>query len=453
MTSKATFKHGFIAAQLSGLLFFFSFVIAGNVIAGSGILFGSLAICCSCALYLISIKKNASLVNFEGIFSLSWMTSAGLSLFRLHPSQVAWNWKTIAIVGMAPLLLTFGIELSKRVSLNNIASFLHTDDPNPKRVNAALIAASTIVLVAFGLDLLYSKELPLVSKNQASYMSFGMPMVHYLTVSCCLLPALYFDLFRRGLITPRKDFVASSLVAVCAIIPILIVSRQLLILEVFLFVAVPLSEFKSLKGVRLRYVFLGIAVIVVGWLALSVLRNQSTAYLASVFLLPSTTSSGEMALWQLYLYVAFNFDSLNYLVANLDSFTFGANTLFPVIALLKLKSLFPVELFSTSAYRALPTFTTYTFLLPAYMDFGTLGALLYPFLIGVFSGFVKRMAKTRSSACGRIAELLILYSLVISFFVSEFAQPIFWVYLLLLGIFAFILGELRFRIRSYPSSK
>lgn len=453
MTSKTIFKNGLIAAQLSGLLLFFSFVIAGNAITGGGILFGSLAICCGCALYLISIKKNTSLLNLEGMFSLGWMVSAGLSIFRLHPAQVAWNWKTIAIVGMAPLLLTFGFELSKRVSLNTTVRFLHADACNPKRVNAALIAASIIVLVAFGLDLLYSKELPLVSKNQGSYMSFGMPMVHYLTVSCCLLPALYFDLFRRGFISPRKDFVASSLVAVCAVIPILIVSRQLLILEVFLFAAVPLSDFKSLKGIRLRYVFLGVVVIVVGWLALSVFRNQSTAYLASVFLLPSTTSSSEMTLWQLYLYVAFNFDSLNYLVANLDSFTFGANTFFPVIALLKLKSFFPSELFSTSAYRALPTFTTYTFLLPSYMDFGTLGALLYPFFIGVFSGFVKRMSKSRNSVCGKLAELLVSYSLVISFFVSEFAQPIFWVYLLLLVIFAFALGEVHFSLKNLPSSK
>ncbi len=439
-----TKENKLLLGQFALQVLFFLLVICGNALTDLRLACGCVSIACGCASYFLAVKDRASLINFEGLFSLSWMAGAGLSLLGLHPVQEAWGWKTVVIVGAAPLLLMAGLSLSRRCEKTVAGTVLRDGAIAQKRANLVLIIASALVLAALGLDLLYSKELPILSSSMAAYSSFGMPMVHYMTVSCCLLPVLYAELFKRGLIDYKKNVVATILVLICAVIPVLIVSRQLMALEVFLLLASFLADIDGFKKIRVRYLVIAAVVFIVAWKVISGHRNQSTAYLASVFLLPSTTTAEEMSLWQPYLYVAFNFDNLNYLVEHFSSYTMGANTLFPAIALLKLKSFFPAELFSTTGYMALPTYTTFTFLLPAYMDFGVIGALVYPFLIGLFAGRFDVARKSEPSICGKLAKLLIAYSLVISFFVSELAQPVFWVYLLLLLFVSLGLGETRF---------
>lgn len=379
-------------------------------------------------------RYYGSLINAKGILSTSWMVSIGLSLIRIHPDQIEWSLMTILCISVALPLFMFGYntyfhfqQFHRRKYTTGSYSEIDSD-----AFRFVLLIWCLLVASGLAADCIYSKSLPVFGESQSAYMSFGMPYVHYLTVSCCFLPSLYFCYLKSAQLIISNDKSLFAFVSFCSIVPLLIVSRQLMLLELILFTMTYFIFGGKENLITLGKICALILGVLVLWTFLSSFRNQSTAYLASVFNLPLTTSKNEMSFWQLYLYISFNFDNFNYLISNLNQFSFGVNTAFPLLVLTASKSMVPSDLLSTSGLMLLPTFNTYPFITPAYRDFGLLGVVLYSFFIGYFSCCIEMKARTLNNPFIHLGYYLVLYSLAISFFVSEFAQPVFWIYVLLL---------------------
>ena len=416
----------------SALLFLF--ILLSNCIELMARPIGFLTIALGLICFKTYGKYYGSLINAKGLMSSSWIVSIGLSLIRIHPDQTEWSLMTMLCVSAALPLFMFGYSTylhfqqyhSRKIATENYSA---TDSDAFRFI---LLIWCLLVTLGLGADCIYSKGLPVFGESQSAYMSFGMPYVHYLTVSCCFLPSLCFCYLKLAQIKLLHDKTLFAFVFFCSIVPILIVSRQLMLLELILFTMTYFIFGRKENLITLGKICVLLLVVLVLWMLLSSFRNQSAAYLASVFDLPLTTSNNEISFWQLYLYISFNFDNFNYLINNLSQFSFGANTAFPLLVLTASKGLVSPDLLSTNGLMSLPTFNTYPFIAPAYRDFGFLGVVLYSFFIGYFSCCIEMKARRFNNPFIHLGYYLVLYSLTISFFVSEFAQPVFWIYVLLL---------------------
>lgn len=421
-----------IKLDITCSILFACFVVLGNLQFGFPVLAGVAAIFLGLVYFIKRGKINGSLINARGLFALSWMVSTGMSMLRIHPNQTVWTPITSLCIAIALPSIFAGYVLRCRSKKKRaIARHLKKADGPSNRLEA-MYPICIVVILGLICDTIYSHELPVFSKSMSAYMDFGMPKVHYVTVFCCVVPALYFCLCKTAKVKLIENKLLFAFTIFCSIIPFLIVSRQLLLLELVLLVLSVLVFAHKEDTLKVSWIFAALSCCLVLWFLLSSFRNQSSAYLIEVFNLPHGLSNFQTSLWQLYLYIAFNFDNFNYLAGHLGSLSFGANAAFPILALSGTKGLVPAALLSSEGLRALPTYTTYPFIEPAFRDFGFFGVMLYSVAIGYFTAVVENAARTTADPVFHVIYYLTLYSLVISFFTSEFAQPVFWVYILLL---------------------
>lgn len=121
------------------------------------------------------------------------------------------------------------------------------------------------------------------------------------------------------------------------LIPILIVSRQLLIITLVLTVAVISIVNKKLEGkILIMVVVLGS----MGWMLISQYRNQDDKYLKQALQIQDDCilSTKQM---QVYMYLTCNFDNFNLNVGKLDKYYYGQKCAFPIFAFTGLKFKIP----------------------------------------------------------------------------------------------------------------
>ncbi|WEV42227.1 hypothetical protein OZX57_01675 [Bifidobacterium sp. ESL0682] len=134
-------------------------------------------------------KAIGRFITARGIFALFWFGSIALSCLRIHPMQTAWSYKTIIALAFVFPAFIAGYILCELL----FAKFGKSSDKieiSAGYYYRPLIALGILIIIAFLMDCLYSKDIPLFAKNMAAYKTFGMPMVHYLTVSVGFYPAL-----------------------------------------------------------------------------------------------------------------------------------------------------------------------------------------------------------------------------------------------------------------------
>lgn len=384
-------------------------------------------------------KEFGKYSSARGLFALFWFGSIALSCLRIHPLQTEWQNKTIISLGLVfPAFMTgysFYESLSKKSSKNTKEKKIKIDT-----YYKPIVFLGILIVIAFLLDCFYSKNVPIFNRSSMSaYATFGMPMVHYLTVSAGFYPTLIFCYCRNKEVSISNEPILLGLSVFSFLVPIFIVSRQLLLFEVFLFIcawllyerqSINITKILTVKRIIIALVLALLTVCL--YLVISASRNQNEYYLTQVFALPSVPSKLGMTGWQSYLYVAFNYDNFNYLVNHLRSFSYGANTFAPIIALLQLKSFIPDNFVSLNGLMLLPTYTTYPIAYSGYRDFGIAGVALSLLLIGVVTSAVERKTEVTSSIVYNCIYYLVLYSLVFCFFSNMFANTTIWVYAILL---------------------
>lgn len=426
---------------------FAAIVFAANLLPFPAALAGISCVLLAILFAFFSKDCYGSIVRVRAVFCSTWILAVGVSLFRIHPLQNRWCLVSTLCVAIVPALFLIGSHFGERlinVVHDKTRRFTSKGEqrfcPLPGWVPAFLLGM--IITIGLSLDYLYSGVLPIFSSDQSAYMTFGMPFVHYLTVLCALYPGYLFVQSRTGAVKNAPKFIKlilSFFVVVSLAIPVLIVSRQLLMMEFFVLAVAVVFSMSIDHRIKITWVLIAAMILVLIWCTLSLFRNQSAAYLAQVFLLPHSDNKIQMSLWQLYLYIGFNFDNFDYLVRNYRDFTLGVSSLFPLFVLTGFGAYAKGVVGCIELPMKLPTYTTRSLIETPYMDAAVIGVIVYILILGLFAIVLERFALANRCCCSSvISYAVLLYGLLISFFVDEFALPVFWVYLIILALLQII---------------
>ena len=256
-----------------------------------------------------------------------------------------------------------------------------------------------------------------------AYSEFHLSGVHYLTVSCVLVPALSVIFFLQGGSRRSVRNVLILLMTLIAfLIPILCVSRFQLIFAAALAV---MTYCAYQRRVDPRLIGAVIVVLIPLYIGLTVARSHDVQYLNGIFEMKN--SNMPIFISQPYIYIANNYENFNCLVDALPAHTWGIRSLFPVWALTGLKFVFPY-LISFPIYVDKEELTTLTMFYDAYYDFGVIGVLVFSCLLGAVCFFLVEQLKEMKNPLGYVFYGQMAIYMMLSFFTTWFSNPTTWFY-------------------------
>lgn len=134
-----------------------------------------------------------------------------------------------------------------------------------------------------------------------------------------------------------------------------------------------------------------------------------------------------------YIYLTAGYPCFQMFVDDIDHYTYGAYTFKPVLQVIA--KFFPqiaVPGTHGPVYWIPVKFNTYTFLRHAYLDFGVIGVIVYPFVLGCLSGYLYRKM-IRGAWHLVFVNGLVAWMVFISFFSNHWSYSYHW-YLLAVGL-------------------
>lgn len=459
--------------------------------AGTNALSGMLLLCAALLLYVLYQRRSGMILDPAALFSLAWLGGCGLSALKLSRLQTAWlprTWLCFYLIFMgfslgAALcgrLLRAGAGKRKRGNVKNADGATEkqrtlsgkagegegTGALVSLRLRRAAYGLTAASLLAFLLEALLLGYVPLFTVNTPhAYSYFHISGVHYVTVSCVLVPSLVWLALtaekaaggraeerktgegeiggggtKAGLEWMRRRAGLCLCFGLGFLIPLLCVSRFQLIFAAALLVFTILLQSNPepryfLQRKRLLFLLGAAVLLLLAYLFLSVARAHSVAYLNGIF----EMRNPDTPIWftQPYMYVANNFDNFNCLVRDLPEHTYGLRMLFPLFALTGLKFLAP-SLVSFPLYVTKTELTTVTLFYDAYYDFGVTGVFLFAFLLGgcmaLLVWFLQRLYRERQEE-RRVNPILFLiaaqlcFYCLFAFFTTWYSNPSTWFYL------------------------
>lgn len=383
-------------------------------------------------LYWCDYRLSKNLIHLRGLFSLFWVGGEGISCLKLSRLQPDWSLMTwvCLLLAYAGFWLTF--ECLSHIQGGTKAFYIrwHRLRGYEKSLYHCILAITVISVAAFLFEAITLGFIPLFTRGVPhAYSAFHITGIHYLTVSCVLVPALavlYFHVERGK--SSRKSVSVLIMVIVACAVPVLCVSRFQLILAI----GMALFTYIAIQG-RIHVIYgIGLlSALVVLYIIMTIARGHDITYLNGIFEMKN--SRMPIFITQPYMYIANNYDNFNCLTEELPAFTFGLRMLFPVWALTGLKFLAPA-LVNFPLYVTKEELTTVTLFYDAYYDFGIIGVLLFSCLLGAVCYFLVKNMQSLRNPVGFLFYAQIGLYLVFSFFTTWFSNPATWFYLILTGL-------------------
>ena len=406
----------------------------------------------------INKRKYDYYTNPVGIFCGIWFFTIGLSVLRLHNLQVEWKITTWICLIIAFISFVFGYVVKNNIVKDKLLLF---EDKYNKKIDflflKILFGVSVFSLV---ITIYVLKYVPIFSNDMSAYHNYGVFGLRYLVqLSVLILPMSFilYNKYKKEL--NRKEITFLIIMNIIAVsIPFIIVARGvvLTILTLSLFVLGKIYKKKEF------YIIPVILVIALGsWKIIGSFRNQSDAYLKEVLKIETTPTadinkknskevlkedtqsesvkgyskiSTNIKFMRTYMYLAMNYDNFDLNVKENKERYYGLSSLLPITFALTKLSIIDKNIFLN--LEITPKIITYYFntnpiVYTPYIDFGIIGVALYMFIIGFLCCFLENL---NSSTTNILLQALFKFGLTFSFFCSYFAQPIFWVYIVVITI-------------------
>lgn len=389
------------------------------------ILSGCLLLLLGIGLFILYFKKTKSYLNSRGLYFFFWLSAVGLSALKIHSMQVMWKWQTWICIwaSLVMFLIGYNLALISKVQYSKIRCF-HLD------TLSVIYGLSAVVFMVFMLEVLVAGGFPLFSSNMEAYQSFALPFLHYITVTCVLVTPLTILYLWNNRCKGIQLFILIVINVIMLMIPVLIVSRQLLIMNV-IFIFFTILELENKAKIPKQYILIMAGVLCVGWIFLSSSRNQSDAYIRQVFRLDDKLS---VPLYRIYMYIAFNIDNFNDIVGRVDGYSYIYRALNPLFTLTGTKGFVEPFIHSVLPPRMLSVYNTYSFLQTPYGDMRELGVALYCTVSGFFTGSVEKGLRKKKNTKNVLFHVVVNYILMFSFFSAFLSNTSIWGYFIVILI-------------------
>lgn len=392
-------------------------------------------------LYLYDYLRSKNLIHLRGIFSLSWVGGQALACLKLSNLQNDWSPKTWICFALALLGFWICFEVLTRIygSGHDAYGRWRSFSGNPKPVFWIICAVTVCSFWAFVLEAVILGYVPLFLRGVPhAYSEFHLTGIHYITVSCVLVPSLSVLFFHmeRGRWSDRALVMLIIMNIIALLIPILCVSRFQFVFAVVLAVFTYISLQKSIHPM---YVLVAGVMLLAVYLILTVARSHSVAYLMEIF--DMKWDKMPIFIAQPYIYITNNYDNFDWLVRVFDhpeiygevSHSMGIKGLFPLWALTGLKFVFP-QLINYPDYIYKEELTTITMFYNSFYDFGVFGVLIFSCMLGVLAYFLVIKLREMRNPLGYLLYAQIAVYFMLSFFTTWFSNTTTWFYLILTAI-------------------
>ncbi len=397
------------------------FLLSGLIFIGLGI-----------GLFAFYFKATKNYLNSRGIYLLLWLTSIGLACMKLHPMQVQWKNQTWICLWLSTCLFIIGYSFT---FTNNIPSFI-IKDIRMSSFNSILII-SCVILMVFLFEVAVFGGIPMFSHDMSAYHSFALPFLHYITVSCVLIaPMTIIHLYTNRSSKIEKYILLLDNI-IMFMIPLLIVSRQLLLMGL-IFIFFTFLELHDTSKIPIRYLLYFVTAMVVAWIFLTKARHQSDEYIRYVFKLDDKMS---VPLYRVYMYIAFNFDNFNDIVGRIEGYSYFLYSLNPLLTFTGTKGIVTKMSDIVLPERFLPVYTTYPYIIAPYKDLGVIGVVIYSIAIGYFTGIIEMRNIRIKTSKTILSHTVLNYCLIFSFFTSFLSNTSIWGYFIVIFLFSSLAGE------------
>ncbi len=409
---------------------------AGYLMArlGQAYLSGASLMLAAVYLYWHEYRRTGNLLHLRGLFSAFWVGGQGVACLKLSRLQTDWSPVTWLCFFLAFICFwcSFGI-ISRAAADDGMRLGRRRERDFVRPLYYSMIAVTAVSAAAFMFEAVYLGFVPLFLRGVPhAYSAFHVTGVHYLTVSCVLVPSMAVVFFRQGgSRRPWRNALVVAMSVICLLIPILCVSRFQLIFAV----ATALFTYIAYTGkVRLKTVLILAAAMLPLYVILTVARSHDIPYLNGIFEMKNPAM--PIFISQPYIYIANNYENFNCLVEALPAHTFGIRMLFPVWALTGMKFFFPY-LISFPIYIDKEELTTLTLFYDAYYDFGVAGVAVFSCVLGGVAAWLDgRLGRMRNPMGFLFYAQFALY-MVLSFFTTWFSNPTTWFYFAVMGLVGF----------------
>lgn len=395
------------------------------------------------------IRISKRVINVRGLFALGFIGGFGLSLLKLSKLSQDYNILTFIAVYISYFSLYFGVFLRNRKSVNVLTNSrnekLRKSDSVLLPQEILIIVLLAVTFVSFAVEVVILRFIPLFTLSTPhAYSTFHVFMIHYITTFYAFIPC--FALCNYFVEPERKNskmFIIITYVYV-VIMALLMVSRSQLILSIVLSLFI-IIIYKTRKTGRLVFnkrsvvaAVLLVVVFLVLYLTITISRAHNVEYLNGIFEMKNEKM--PIFITQPYMYIAHNFENLNYMINNVFRLTFGRRILYPFFTLTFVKKFFPIVV-DSPYYIIKEELSTVTIIYDFYYDFGLVGVAVFCFIVG----YIGKVLEDKAYRVALQDEpeknnyMLILFSLYCYFMLFSFFQTYFsltdtWVYIIILSL-------------------
>lgn len=412
------------------LVYILSYISAFLLSAiGMYFLSGSVLICASIYLYIVNYFKSKNIINLKGLFALSFVGGQGISCLKLSKLQGDWELLTWLCLFFAFLCFYLGYELidrflgKERVTKRRYFIFNKIPRSSSVKIYYSICIITAVSLASFLIEAFMLGYVPLFVRGVPhAYSEFHISGLHYFTVSCVLVPSLaiiYFDIEKRISSLRHVSVLVSIFIAL--MIPILSVSRFQFIFSILVALFVLIFIKRDLPAV---YIFMMIFLMIPVYIILTIARSHDAEYLNSIFQMKYRL---PIFISQPYIYIANNYDNLDYLISHLSSHSMGFKILFPLWALSGLKFVYP-WLVDFPIYVNKAELTTVTLFYDVFYDFGVIGVMLFGFILGIVCNILDRKANDFNNIVFPLFYAQMALYMGLAFFTTWFSNPTTWFY-------------------------
>ena len=394
-------------------------------------------------LYVIEYRKNHRIININGLFALGFIGGFGLSLLKLSKLSSDYSIVTIITVYVAFFSLYLGSYFfSKR---HKTASEVRIVNYQVSEKVQEILTISLVILslISFVVEAIILGFIPIFTiATPHAYSTFHVYMIHYITSLYIFVPPISIANYFFSSDKKRSSIIIILSFVYVIVMAIMMISRAQLIMSIVLSIFVILIyKAIDLKKIKKEYVFATLVLIVLFlaiYIFITINRAHSVDYLNGIFEMKNENM--PIFITQPYMYVAHNFENLNYMINTIFRFGTGRRILTPLFTLTFIKKMFPIVA-DAPIFIIKEELSTKTLIYDFYYDFGILGVVVMCAIIGYIGKFLEDKAYNvvENKSLYKNNYIVVLFSLfsyymLFSFFQTYFSLTDTWVHLIILSL-------------------